>query len=218
MLKTCGQVSRSESQRRYWDGIAKSYNERYHLSDDNAKLKRKVELLISGARITSDSKVLELGCGTGLVTRQIARTGADVIGIDISPSMLCEARRRRANRNDFYTIGDAHNLHYSDNEFDCVVGAYILQYLDLSLALPEIYRVLKAGGHVAFIDINALNPLAFLKTRVPLVKRLLNISQEAVSFTPWQLRGYFALHGFANIAVCTVARTCAGSLIITAGK
>ncbi len=163
---------------------------------------RKARMLIAGAGITEGSNILELGCGVGTFTRELARTGAGITAIDLSPNMIQRAKENPL-PNVFYMIDDAHKTVFRDARFDAVVGFYILQYLNLAEVLPEIMRILKPGGRVAFIDINTLNPLAFVKTKLPFVKRPLNISREAVSFTPWGLADWFERYRFDNVEVTT---------------
>ena len=194
--------NRTSNQKQCWDKLAGRYNQRfnYHSACGQAKIERKAKMLIMGATILHSSGVLEIGCGTGIFTRELAKTNASIIAMDLSPKMIQLAIKFYFN-NVCYDIGDAHKTFFKDGLFDAVVGCYILQYLDLSIALPEIKRVLRPGGRVAFIDINTLNPLAFAKTKLPLVKKVLNISREAVSFTPWGLRNWFARYGFTDIEV-----------------
>ena len=196
--------NRTTNQQNYWDREAETYIKRYYSESPNArrKIERKATMLVAGAGITEQSEVLEMGCGVGTFTRELALTGASITAMDLSPGMIHIALDNYYS-NVLYKLGDAHNTYFKDNQFDAVVGCYILQYLNLPQALPEIMRILKPGGRVAFIDINTLNPLAFVKTKLPFAKRLLNISKEAVSFTPWGLSDWFERYRFDNVEVTT---------------
>ena len=99
--------------------------------------------------------VLELGCGTGRVAIPVARSGATVIGIDRSESMLARARMRvrRANLHARVRLirGDIRQLPFPDKSFPLVMAPYgILQsLLDerlLSATLKEVQRVLARKG------------------------------------------------------------------------
>ncbi len=196
--------SRTTNQQNYWDAEAETYIKRYGLESPNArrKIERKARMLIMGAAILHSSDILEIGCGVGTFTRELARTGASITAIDLSPNMILQAKANLC-PNVYYMIDDAHKTVFHEARFDAVVGCYILQYLNLAESLPEIMRILKPGGRVAFIDINTLNPLAFVKTKLPFAKRLLNISQEAVSFTSWELPWWFEQYGFTEIQCTT---------------
>ena len=225
--------NRTRNQQEYWNKLAERYNHRfnYHSACGEKKIERKAELIIAHAGIGEDTEVLELGCGTGTFTSLFARTNAHITAIDLSSNMLKVASKTHSAKNIIYQWDDVHKLTYPDNSFDAIVGCYILQYLDLKKAIPEIKRVLVPGGRIAFIDINTLNPVAFAKTKIPLVKKMLGISKEAESFIPGELCKWFAQHGFVDIQVTTfefgsptlnllgkvpVLRHFAGNLLITA--
>ncbi|PYP98839.1 MAG: hypothetical protein DMG76_25835 [Acidobacteria bacterium] len=94
--------------------------------------------------------VLDYGCGDGLNTLVLARRGATVKGLDISPDLIGIARQRLA-VNDIrgdveLMVGSAHNLPLSDDSVDVVFGIAILHHLDLALSAREVRRVLRSGG------------------------------------------------------------------------
>jgi SAM-dependent methyltransferase len=96
-------------------------------------------------------QVLDLGCGTGEITRRLADRypQATLVGIDILESNLLLARRDSAAfaGRIRYEQGDAFALHYDDASFDLVVCRHMSQAVpDFPLVLAEITRVLKPGG------------------------------------------------------------------------
>lgn len=107
--------------------------------------------------------VLDYGSGTGGTAEQLARQGARVTGFDISESRLHAARENlaRAGLLDSTLLlqcaGEA--LPFVDARFDRVLGKQILHHLDLSLAIPEIARVLRPGGRAVFLEPLIHNPL-----------------------------------------------------------
>jgi ubiquinone/menaquinone biosynthesis C-methylase UbiE len=100
--------------------------------------------------ITSDSVVLEYGCGINTYINSLAAVTSHRYAFDISDFAI-EQNRRLFPGTD-YKVADAHNLDYPDNFFDVVFGASILHHLDLSLALKEIYRIVKPGGTIIFLE------------------------------------------------------------------
>ena len=95
--------------------------------------------------------VLELGCGTGRVTRPLARAGIEIVGIDRSARMLDRARRAKASRHLTLVRGDIRALPFDAGSFSMVVAPYgILQSLtrpgDLSATLASVARVVEEGG------------------------------------------------------------------------
>jgi demethylmenaquinone methyltransferase/2-methoxy-6-polyprenyl-1,4-benzoquinol methylase len=100
---------------------------------------------------------LDLGCGTGDLTRELARQGARrVIGGDFVPEMLvaAEARARRAGLiNVSFTVTDALTLPFADASFDCVTSGFLVRNVtDPALAFREMHRVLRPGGRVVCLE------------------------------------------------------------------
>lgn len=117
----------------------------------------------------SGKKVLAYGCGLGTHSREIARHGGDVIGIDISPRGIEEATKlaeRDGLTNVSYQLMDAEKLTFSDNSFDIVFGEGILHHLDLNRSYSEIARVLKPEGRAIFQEPLGHNPAIVLFRRL----------------------------------------------------
>ena len=98
--------------------------------------------------------VLEYGCGDGLNTLALARRGAQVKALDISPDLI-EIARQRLTVNHLATdtefiVGSAHDLPLPDESVDVVLGIAILHHLDLELSAREVHRVLRKGGRAIF--------------------------------------------------------------------
>src|SRR5438045_3591311 len=92
-----------------------------------------------------DLTILDIGCGTGAMSKKLARWGA-VVSADFNPLALSYSRRRDLNR---LCVSDAMRLPFRDGAFDVVVALDILEHLpDDEAALREFYRVLKPGGRV----------------------------------------------------------------------
>jgi SAM-dependent methyltransferase len=92
--------------------------------------------------------VLEIGSGTGVITRELAeRSPAHVVGLDHDPAMLAFARRQ--GQGVTYVQGDAHALPFAGGSFDLVVCHYLLLWLaDPRRAVQEMARVTRPGGAV----------------------------------------------------------------------
>lgn len=95
--------------------------------------------------------VLDVGCGTGNFSLELARLGVKVTGIDISEPMLAKARCKtvKADMDIEFLKGDALKIPFRDNTFDKVVSVAALEFAsDLKAALAECHRVLKPGGRM----------------------------------------------------------------------
>jgi SAM-dependent methyltransferase len=131
---------------------------------------REIEIITDLVRPRSGGRYLDLGCSAGLYTRSLAaRLGdcGDVVGIDISPSMLGEAARRarKLGVTSSFTRADAENLPFADASFaGTVCGGSLNEFGDPARTLRERRRVLEPGGRVAIMGI--------LKARTPRGRRL----------------------------------------------
>ena len=97
--------------------------------------------------------MLDLGCGTGDLSKLLARTGADPFGLDISHRMLVEAARKLGPAGHLVQ-GSAFSLPFADRAFAGVVSGFVLRNLnDLERAFHELARVVEAGGRVGLVDI-----------------------------------------------------------------
>ncbi|MFD4509283.1 class I SAM-dependent methyltransferase [Streptomyces sp. NPDC058457] len=106
-------------------------------------------------------RVLDVGCGTGYLTRcmaaRVGRNGA-VTGVDPSPPVLEYARRRKQRPGSApctYREGIAESLDLPDSSFDTVVTSLLLHHLPEDLrpaALREMYRVLRPGGRLLVVE------------------------------------------------------------------
>ena len=110
------------------------------------------------ARLTPGANVLDVGCGPGTITADLAARvpGGQVTGIDAAADVLAEARAeagRRGQANVRFETGDVYRLAFGDGTFDVVHAHQVLQHLsDPVAALAEMRRVCRPGGLVAARD------------------------------------------------------------------
>jgi SAM-dependent methyltransferase len=100
------------------------------------------------ANLLRAERVLDVGCGTGAITRELARrTKGQVIGLDIDPDMIAFARQQDDGAH--YETGDALNLPYPDDHFDLVTCHFVLLWVsDPFQATREMARVVRREGWV----------------------------------------------------------------------
>jgi ubiquinone/menaquinone biosynthesis C-methylase UbiE len=115
------------------------------------------------AQISPGDKVLDVGCGTGDLTleaKKLAGPGGEVYGIDASPNMIRQAGQKagRSGVDVTFKVGLIENIEFPENQFDVVLSSLMMHHLpdDLKHAgLSEIYRVLKPGGRLLIVDMQA---------------------------------------------------------------
>lgn len=125
----------------------------YQTPDVVAQRERVLDVLA----LRAGERVVDLGCGPGLLSLQMAeRVGSAgaIQCIDASESMVAMARRRCAPMKWVEPrVGDVASLPYSDHSFDAGVCTQVYEYVpDVDRALSELYRVLKPGARAVIID------------------------------------------------------------------
>ena len=114
--------------------------------------------LVSRLPVGPDDVVLDVATGTAAVALELVRqTGCSVVGVDQSPEMLDEARRRLLLAAETKRVrlveASAQELPFEDGSFDGLTAAYLLRYLDdLPTDLGELARVLRPGATAALLD------------------------------------------------------------------
>jgi SAM-dependent methyltransferase len=142
----------NDQNRRAYDQIAEDYHEKRTDPSQNAwneflevpTMERLLKPLVRQKR------VLDVGCGTGILSDRIYRWGADdVFGVDPSARMIEKAESLRSRVS--FTTGSAEQLPYANSTFDVVASSLVMHYIE-NLALPfgEVARVLKPGGQFVF--------------------------------------------------------------------
>lgn len=133
-------MSTEASTRRYYDDFSTTYDRGrdvgYHALVDRIE----ASIVVEHAR---GMRVLEVGCGTGLVLEKIAPVAASAVGVDLSAGMIARARGRGLE----VVRGSATALPFASSSFDVVCSFKVLAHVpDIERALVEIARVTRPGG------------------------------------------------------------------------
>ena len=123
---------------RRYDLTAQLYDVRY-AEEQELKYRTALERL----NVARSSKVLDVGCGTGLLFRHVATQAQTVVGVDTSGKLLLQAKERaRKFRNVHLVQADADHIPFKDNYFSVVFAFTVLQNLPDPLeTLKEIKRI-----------------------------------------------------------------------------
>ncbi len=114
------------------------------------------EVISELCKIYRGDKVLEIGCGTGHFSAYFEELGAQVIGLDTSPDMLCIAKERHGDLKINFESGDAYRLPFADNSFDLVAMITTLEFISSPReALQEAFRVSKGKIFLGILNRNS---------------------------------------------------------------
>jgi ubiquinone/menaquinone biosynthesis C-methylase UbiE len=126
----------------YYDEFAAGYEKRrhhgYHALIDRLEI-------AAALPYASGAHVLEAGCGTGLILKEIAPLAKTAVGLDLSPGMLQKAHARGLR----VVHGSVTDLPFEDASFDLAYSFKVLAHVErIERAMAELARVVKPGGHV----------------------------------------------------------------------
>ncbi|WP_435348704.1 class I SAM-dependent methyltransferase [Haloarchaeobius sp. HRN-SO-5] len=171
------------------------------------------DLLVEYADLHPGERVLDVGCGTGIVARRAASQVRDdgvVVGLDINEAMLDVARETSSEVRPAieWRLGDATDVPFGDESFDVVFCQQALQFVpDPAAALREMHRVLSPGGRLV---VGVLRSLEFNHPYVVLADALAtHVSEEAAEtmrspFPDWGATAIRALIEDADFRAVTI--------------
>jgi demethylmenaquinone methyltransferase / 2-methoxy-6-polyprenyl-1,4-benzoquinol methylase len=157
--------------------------------------------LVSRVDAASGDTVLDVATGTGAVVRELQRQkGCKVVGVDQSPEMLAEARRRLGPELELVEASAEH-LPFPDASFDALTFTYLLRYVaDPPATLRELARVVRAGGSIASLEFGVPRGLwrplweAYVRAVLPAAGRLISPGWTRVGdFLGGSIRDFYAV-------------------------
>lgn len=167
------------------------------------------------AHIQPGQRVLDVGCGTGILAREIAsRIGSmgRVVGIDPAPGMLALAKQRAPSVE--WRQGVAESLPFPDQSFEAVVSQFALMFFtDRPQALREMLRVLAPGGRLAVAVWGSLDNMPAYAAEVALLNRMAGQQAADALRAPFVLgnrkvlAALFAEAGVATTGITTIQGT-----------
>jgi ubiquinone/menaquinone biosynthesis C-methylase UbiE len=170
------------------------------------------------------ARILDVGCGVGDVTRElgslVGRSG-QVMGIDLSESMVAEARRRTVGTGlpIEYRQGDVHRLDVPSNSFDGCRASRVFIYLDdPRQALSEMLRLTRPGGSVVLFEVE-LDSWVLDGPDPAVVRKLVHFWADQLK-NPWvcrRLPGVFRSLGVRDLSIHPVVGTWVFSMLETFG-
>lgn len=141
--------------RRHWDIRSSDYNDFVVRGFSNPRERRSWQDHFTSILGSEPMDILDVGCGPGIVSMQLADLGHRVTSVDLSDRMIDYARENaRVNGLDIdFRQADAMSLPFGESSFDAVVSDYMLWTVpDPEKVISEWYRVLKPGHILAYTD------------------------------------------------------------------
>jgi SAM-dependent methyltransferase len=150
----------------WYEELFKNYANKYENESFTTGTIGEVDFIEHEIQHNKTLKILDIGCGTGRHSIELAKRGYDVTGIDLSESMLAKARLNAADQNVKvnFMLGDARNLPF-ENNFElaimiCEGGFPLMETDELNfMILQSARKAIKEGGKLIFTTLNGLFPL-----------------------------------------------------------
>jgi demethylmenaquinone methyltransferase / 2-methoxy-6-polyprenyl-1,4-benzoquinol methylase len=159
--------------------------------------------------LATDARVLDLCCGTGALTRELARRvpAGHVTGVDFSPHMLSVARGHADSSNITYQEADVLRLPFASGSFDAATMAFSMRNVtDIAACLREVARVLRGGGSFVNLEVGKPgNPLlrraffAYFYGVIPLLGGLVGGDRMAYRYLPQSLINFPEARALATL-------------------
>ncbi|WP_349259926.1 demethylmenaquinone methyltransferase [Jatrophihabitans sp.] len=182
---------------RMFDGVAARYdvtNTVLSFGQDHRWRRRTRQCL----QLRPGQRVLDLAAGTGVSTVELARGGARAVACDFSLGMLRAGRANKKRAGVPFVAGDAVHLPFADASFDAAVISFGLRNVsDVPLALREMARVVRPGGHLVVCEFSrpTWRPFRFvylnyLMRALPWVARKVSSNADAYVYLAESIRAW----------------------------
>lgn len=164
-------------------------------------------------------KVLEVACGTGIVTRRLRDclpAEAELIATDLNPAMFALAQHKfDPKENVIWREADASALPFADGSFDAVVCQFgVMFFPDKEVAMRETHRVLRSGGVFLFNVWDSLEQNPVARTAHEMIASFFDHDPPSFYEVPFGfhdvnvIRGLLETTGFQEIEISAVAMPC----------
>ena len=109
---------------------------------------------------TTQGVALDIGCGTGEFTKKLSSLFSKVIGIDVSPKMIDEAKKRNNPSNvDFINVDVETYLKTTEEKYDLIISIATFHHLEYASVLNHIYDKLQSNGMLVILDLYKIDTL-----------------------------------------------------------
>lgn len=196
-------ADRYEAERRQGELIAAGEEDVWGWSTPAGRIRadRRAAFLIERTGLRPGVRCLELGAGTGAFTARLARSGCELVALELSEATAALCRTRVGDSAEV-VVGNAETgAGIEGRTFDAVVGVSVLHHLDLDAALDRVAAALEPGGRFAFSEPNLANPQIWAERNVEAVRRRRHVTEHETAFRAGELAAAFTSHGL-RVEVC----------------
>ena len=180
--------------------------------------------VVADLALDRPAAVLDVGCGTGTLTRQIydalpAESPRRVCGVDAAEAMIAVAQKKAGARPGLeFAAALAEELPYPDGSFDRALSTFFFHHLNYGLkvkALAEIWRVLRPGGQAAILDVDIPYSLFgsicawsgyWLFHQAEIAENIHGKLREALEESPWRGRWEIASRHSGYLSLFTMVK------------
>lgn len=184
----------------------KGYNQGFvENSTLEIRTERRVDYILHHFNNKDNCNVLELGCGTGMMSYFLAKKiKGKVLGIDISSKFIDIANAKYKLPNLNYEVKNVStDLTYSAGEFDYIIGNGILHhvYYNIDKVLEDLKKLLKKDGKIIFIEPNLFNPYIYLIFNIQILRKIARLEPDEMAFSKRFINKKLVHHNFSDITV-----------------
>ena len=124
---------------------------------------------------TKGSRWLDLGTGTGVIPRGMAKYGADIVATDISENQIAEAKELSKGMDNIeYTVLSAEDINFPENSFDAITTCMCFWYFDPNIIVEKIKKMLRPGGIFLKVYMSYIKEEVITQDSNRLVKKINN--------------------------------------------
>lgn len=177
----------------YFETLGDAFN--HFMSDYDVE--RRIELLFTflcHKNMLKKRKILEVGCGTGKISEKIVKSEGILTVLDIGPNLVKKVSKNLGCQG---IVGDACQLPFADETFEVVISSECIEHtLHPQLAIKEMCRVCKKGGHVCLTTPNKLWYPILVLSQVIKIRKFAGIEKWIF---PFQAKKIMQKAGMKNI-------------------
>ena len=144
-----------------------------------------IEKIVSWAHLGEDSSLLEVGVGTGQITRPFAERGCRVTGLELGSNLAAFAQRNLSAFPNVTILNTAFEDYQAHESFDLLLSAQAFHWIEPDFGLRKTAELLKPDGKIALVwQLDKSSQTPFYKATTPYFERYVNVADDPERPTP----------------------------------